>query len=59
MCLACIDQLLLPPHDNVPRSSPSALNIQDVSTSCTTDADIWLRDLGKFETVFGGLTALR
>jgi hypothetical protein len=57
MCLACIDRLLLPPHENVPRSWPSALNTQNVSTNCTTDAGIRLRDLGKFETVFGGLTA--
>ena len=57
MCLACIDGLLLPPRENEPRSWPSALNIQDVSASCTTDADICPRDLGKFETVFGGLTA--
>jgi hypothetical protein len=56
MCLTFIDRLLLPPHENVPRSWPSALNTQDVSTRCTTDADIWPRDLGKFETVFGGLT---
>jgi hypothetical protein len=27
------------------------------STGCTTDVDSWLRDLGKFETVLGGLTA--
>jgi hypothetical protein len=57
MCLTLIDRLLLPPREKVPRSWPSALNIQDVSTSCSADMDIWLRDLGKFETVFGGLTA--
>ena len=57
MCLACIDRLLAPPHKTVPGFWPSALNMQDISTSCTTDAGICLRDLGKFETVFGGLTA--
>jgi hypothetical protein len=57
MCLTLIDRLLLPPREKVPRSWPSALNIQDVSTSCIADMGIWLRDLGKFETVFGGLTA--
>jgi len=31
--------------------------MQDVSTSCTTDVDSWLRDLGKFKTVLNGITA--
>ena len=57
MCLTLIDRLLLPPREKVPRSWPSALNNQDVSTNCIADMGIWLRDLGKFETVFGGLTA--
>jgi hypothetical protein len=57
MCLTLIDRLILPPREKVPRSWPSAPNIQDVSTSCIADMGIWLRALGKFETVFGGLTA--
>ena len=40
MCLTCIDWLLVPPRENVPRSWPSALNTQNVSTNCITDAGI-------------------